>query len=268
VSGFESQSIGIDDLAAAPGAGGTVTLVGAGPGDPDLLTRKGFAALQAADVVFFDDLVSPEIVDILPERARCIYVGKPHHKAVITQADIIQQLISAAKAGHKVVRLKGGDPMVFGRSAEEINALRAENIPIEIIPGVTAASASAAAMKISLTHREYASRVTLVTATRKEGALSDVTGLAGPGRTMVVYMGLCKAQDLKDALMADGLEGDWPVAVVEHATRPAQRIITTNIGELPEVVVRENAQSPALFIVGEVVRTYVGEGAVTAAEAV
>ena len=235
---------------------GSVSLVGAGPGDPELLTRKGYAALQSADVVFFDDLVSPEIVDALPSHARCIYVGKPHHRAVITQEDIIRQLIAAAHAGCKVVRLKGGDPMVFGRSAEEINALRAAEIPVDVIPGVTAASGAAAAMKISLTHRDYASKVTFVTATRRRGALAQLKGLAGTGRTMVVYMGLCKAPDLKEALLSDGINSDWPVAIVEQASRPTQRIITTTISDLPAVVIQESIQSPALFIVGEVVRTY------------
>ncbi|MEQ9448550.1 MAG: uroporphyrinogen-III C-methyltransferase [Rhodospirillaceae bacterium] len=247
------------DTRASPNGGriGTVTLVGAGPGDPDLITRKGYAALQAADVVFFDDLVSPEIVDILPDRARCIYVGKPHHRAVITQADIIAQLIAAAKAGLTVVRLKGGDPMVFGRSAEEIAALQAEHIPVEVVPGVTSASAAGAAMHVSLTHRDYASRVTFVTATRRAGALADISGLAGPGRTMVVYMGLCKARDLKDALLGEGIDQNWPVAVVEHASRPSERVIVTTVSDLPDAVVRENVQSPALFIVGEVVGTHV-----------
>jgi uroporphyrin-III C-methyltransferase len=250
VSGSESYSNIIGGDKDSPRPVGTVTLVGAGPGDPELLTRKGYAALQSADIVFFDDLVSPEIVDVLPARARCIYVGKPHHKAVITQASIINQLITAAQSGLQVVRLKGGDPMVFGRSAEELDELRAEGIPVDVVPGVTAASAAASSMN-------YASRVTFVTATRREGALADVRGLAGAGRTMVVYMGLCKARDLKEALQSDGLDPSWPVAVVEHATRPAQRIITTTITDLPDALIRENVQSPALFIVGEVVRTYV-----------
>ncbi len=267
MSGSEGQAIDIKGGATARRLVGSVTLVGAGPGDPELLTRKGYAALQSAEVVFFDDLVSPEIVEILPAQARCVYVGKPHHKAVITQADIIAQLIAAAQTGARVVRLKGGDPMVFGRSAEEIDALRAAGIPFEIVPGVTAASASAAAMKISLTHREYASRVTLVTATRREGALTDVRGLAGAGRTVVVYMGLCKAQDLQDALVADGIDGAWPVAIVEHATRPDQRIIVTTVSDLPEAVIRESVQSPALFIVGEVVRTYIPANLETTAAA-
>lgn len=268
MSGSEGHSNTIEGSAEARRPVGTVTLVGAGPGDPELLTRKGYAALQTADIVFFDDLVSPEIVDVLPAHARCIYVGKPHHKAVITQAGIIKQLITAAQSGLQVVRLKGGDPMVFGRSAEEIDALRAARVPVDVVPGVTAASAAAASMKVSLTHRDYAARVTFVTATRREGALADVSGLAGVGRTMVVYMGLCKARDLKVALLEDGLASDWPVAVVEHATRPAQRIITTTIADLPNALIQENVQSPALFIVGEVVRTYVPANADASAPAV
>ena len=257
MSGSESHTNVIDDGVQTRRPMGTVTLVGAGPGDPELLTRKGYAALQSADVVFFDDLVSPEIIEILPARARCIYVGKPHHKAVITQAGIIKHIITAAQSGLRIVRLKGGDPMIFGRSAEEIDALRPAGISVDVVPGVTAASASASVMKVSLTHRDYAARVTFITATRREGVLGDVRGLAGAGRTMVVYMGLCKARDLKDALVADGIDASWPVAVVEHATRPAQRIIVTTVTDLPDTVIRENVQSPALFIVGEVVRAYV-----------
>ncbi|HCX15125.1 MAG TPA: uroporphyrinogen-III C-methyltransferase [Rhodospirillaceae bacterium] len=268
MSSSEGQTIDIAGGVVVRRSVGLVTLVGAGPGDPDLLTRKGYAALQVAEVVFFDDLVSPEIVDILPDHARCIYVGKPHHKAMIAQSDIISQLIAAARSGLRVVRLKGGDPMVFGRSAEEIDALRGAGIPVEIIPGVTAASASAAAMKISLTHREYASRVTFVTATRRAGALADVRGLAGLGRTVVIYMGLCKARGLRQVLLAEGLDAAWPVAVVEHATRPAQRIIVTTVADLPDALIRENVQSPALFIVGEVVRTYVTENVVSGAVSV
>jgi uroporphyrin-III C-methyltransferase len=257
VSSSDSHSNVIDGGAKVRRPAGAVVLVGAGPGDPDLLTRKGHAALQSADVVFFDDLVSPEIVEILPAHARCIYVGKPHHRAMLTQGDIIRQLITAARAGLRVVRLKGGDPMIFGRSAEEIDALRAAEISVDVVPGVTAALASAASMRVSLTHRDYAARITFVTATRREGALADIGGLAGAGRTLVVYMGLCKARDLKTALSADGIDGDWPVAIVENATRPTERVIITTVAGLPDEVTRENVQSPALFIVGEVVRTYV-----------
>ncbi len=234
-----------------------VTLVGAGPGDPGLLTRKGYDALQSADVVFFDELVSPEIVDILPAHARCIYVGKPNQQASISQADICQQLIAAARAGLKVVRLKGGDPMVFGRSGEELDALREAGVVVEIVPGITSATGAAASTRISLTHRDYAAQVTFVTAARREGALAEVRGLAGPGRTLIIYMGITRARALSDAFLADGVDGTLPVAIVENATRADERVIITTVAGLPAAVAHHAVRSPALFIVGDVVRTYV-----------
>jgi len=234
-----------------------VTLVGAGPGDPGLLTRKGYDALQTADVVFFDELVSPEIVDILPAKARCIYVGKPCKAVAISQSDIVQQLIAAARAGLRVVRLKGGDPMVFGRAGEEVETLRAAGIDVEVVPGITSASGAAASTRISLTHRDYSNQVTFVTAARREGELADVRGLAGAGRTLVVYMGIARARALSDAFIADGVDANLPIAIVENATRPEERVIITTVGRLPAAAAQNNVRSPALFIVGDVVRTYV-----------
>ncbi len=242
-----------------------VTLVGAGPGDPGLLTRKGYDALQSAEVVFFDELVSPEIIDLLPQHARCIYVGKPHQTANITQPDIARQLIAAARGGQRVVRLKGGDPMIFGRSGEEIDALRAEGIEVDVIPGITSAMGAAASTRISLTHRDYAAQVTFVTAARRDGSLADVRGLAGAKRTLVVYMGIARAKALSEALQADGVDAQLPVAIVENATRPEERVIITTVGDLPEAIAKHTVRSPALFIVGDVVRTYVAaDVAVTA----
>jgi len=235
---------------------GRVTLVGAGPGDPELLTRKGYKALQKADVVFFDDLVSPEIIDILPETTRCIYVGKPNGAPHISQEAIIAQLIAAVRSGDSVVRLKGGDPMVFGRSGEEIKALRAAGIEVDIIPGITAANGAAAGMRVSLTHRDYAAQVSFVTAVRRDRQLSDVRGLAGVGKTLVVYMGINRAAALTEALRADGVTADLLVAIVENATRANERVIVATIAELAPTITRENVQSPALFIIGDVVRTY------------
>jgi uroporphyrin-III C-methyltransferase len=242
-----------------------VTLFGAGPGDPGLLTRKGYDALQSADVVFFDELVSPEIVDLLPAHARCIYVGKPCKSVAISQGDIVQQLITAARAGLKVVRLKGGDPMVFGRGAEEIEALHAAGIETDVVPGITSASGAAASTRISLTHRDYAAQVAFVTAARREGELAEVRGLAGAGRTLVVYMGIARAAALRDAFIADGVLADLPIAIVENATRPDERVVITSVQNLPEAVAVNAIRSPALFIVGDVVRTYVPAAGETAA---
>ncbi|MHB1203978.1 MAG: uroporphyrinogen-III C-methyltransferase [Rhodospirillaceae bacterium] len=241
---------------------GRVTLVGAGPGDPELLTVKGYLALKAADVVFFDDLVSPEILDILPQGARCIYVGKPYQGAGISQADIIGQLAAAARGGHRVVRLKGGDPMVFGRSGEELEGLRAAGIAVDIVPGITAATGAAASARITLTHRDYAAQVSFVTAARRDGSLADVNGLAGLGRTLVIYMGIARAAALSEALQADGVAASWPIAIVENATRSNERVIVTTVAGLPAAISEYCVRSPALFIVGEVVKTYVPAQAV------
>lgn len=245
----------------AGGPGGRITLVGAGPGDPELLTVKALRTLESADVVFFDDLVSEDILDLLPARARCIYVGKPHHAALVSQEEITRQIVAAARAGLSVVRLKSGDPMVFGRSGEEIAAARAAGVPVDVVPGITAAAGAAASARISLTHRDYAQQVAFVTAVRQGGALADVKGLAGPGRTLVVYMGLVRAPALSAALMHDGVPPAWPVAIVENATRPAERVVITTLSDLAETVLRENLRTPALFIVGEVVKTYVHDAA-------
>ncbi len=252
-------------LGTGPSAGGRlsggcackVILVGAGPGDPGLLTRKGYDALQSAEVVFFDDLVAAEIIDLLSPRTHRVYVGKPHGTAGLSQADIAEQLIGAARAGRRVVRLKGGDPMVFGRSGEEIDALRAAGIEVDVIPGITAATGAAASTRISLTHRDHAAQVTFVTAARQDGGLADVRGLAGPGRTLVVYMGIARAGALSVALAADGVGADLPVAIVENATRPEERVIITTVGDLADAIARHAVRSPALFIVGKVVETYV-----------
>ena len=233
-----------------------MTLVGAGPGDPELLTVKGYLALKAADVVFFDDLVSPEILDLLPEGARCIYVGKPYQSTGISQADIITQLIAAARGGHRVVRLKGGDPMVFGRSGEELEGLRAAGVPVDVVPGITAATGAAASTGITLTHRDYAAQVSFVTAAKKDGGLAEVRGLAGKGRTLVIYMGIARADALSEALQADGVAPSWPIAIIENATRANERVIVTTVAGLADAVMRNVVRSPALFIVGEVVKTY------------
>jgi uroporphyrin-III C-methyltransferase len=242
-----------------------VMLVGAGPGDPGLLTRKAYDALQAADVVFFDELVSPEIIDLVPPSARCLYVGKPCGAASISQGDIIQQLIGAARKGLRVVRLKGGDPMIFGRAAEEIEALRDAGIETDVVPGITSAGGAAASTRISLTHRDYAAQVSFVTAARREGELADVRGLAGKGRTLVVYMGIARAQALRAALKADGVEAELPIAIVENATRADERVIITTVEGLPESLALHAVRSPALFIVGDVVRTYVPAATVAVA---
>jgi len=232
---------------------GKVVLVGAGPGDPELLTRKGHAALLAADVIFFDELVAPEIIDSLPTGIEMVYVGKPHQSAAISQEEIIVLLIEAARTGRKVVRLKGGDPAIFARGGEEVEGLRAAGVDVDIVPGITAASGAAGAAGIPLTHRDHAQQVTFVTAVRRDGSLADVRGLAGDGRTLVIYMGVGQARAISEALLADLVPGAMPVAIVENATRPDERVIITTVAALPSTVAREGVRSPATFIIGDVV---------------
>jgi uroporphyrin-III C-methyltransferase len=240
------------DLPRTPAPVGQVILVGAGPGDPDLLTRKALAAIARADVLFYDDLVSTEILAEIPPGVRCVYVGKPRGTDPAVQGDIIAHLIAAARVHPTVVRLKGGDPLIFGRGGEEIDALRAAGIAVEVVPGITAAAGAAAATLIPLTHRDHAAQVSFTTAVRKDGGVADVRGLAGPGRTLVIYMGVGQAAALADALRKDDVPGTWPVAIVEKATRPDQRLLVTTVDALAKTVADQAVTSPALFIVGTV----------------
>ncbi|TAL00353.1 MAG: uroporphyrinogen-III C-methyltransferase [Rhodospirillaceae bacterium] len=231
---------------------GAVVLVGAGPGDPELLTRKAQAAILAADIVFYDELVSAEIMAEIPTRIARVYVGKRHGTVSIDQADIIEGVITAVMAGKRVVRLKGGDPMIFGRGGEEIEALSAAGIEVSVVPGITAATGAASSTGIPLTHRDHAAQVTILTGTRRDGSLSDVRGLAGEGKTLIIYMAIRRTAEVAAALRADGVPGDLPVAIVENATRPNERTIKVTVDTLAETVVREAVQSPALLIVGHV----------------
>lgn len=237
---------------------GTVVLVGAGPGDPELLTRKAEAAIRSADIVFYDELVSAEIMAEIPSNISCVYVGKRQGVIGIEQADIIEGMIAAVKAGKRVVRLKAGDPMIFGRGGEEIEALHAAGISVAVIPGITAAIGAAGSSGIPLTHRDHAAQLTILTGTRRDGSLADVRGLAGQGKTLVVYMAIRRAGEFAAALRADGIAGELPVAIVENATRPSERIFKATIDTLAATVEREKIQSPALLIIGDVVKANVG----------
>jgi uroporphyrin-III C-methyltransferase len=247
---FRSKTAAVERAAAvAPGA---VVLVGAGPGDPELLTRKALTAVSAADIIFYDELVSAEILAEIPSRITRVYVGKRHGVVGIRQADIVDAMVGAAKAGKRVVRLKGGDPMIFGRGGEEIEALRAHGIAVSVVPGITAATGAASTAGIPLTHRDHAAQLTILTGTRHDGALSDVRGLAGEGKTLAVYMAVRRAGELSRALLDDGVAASLPVAVVENATRPDERVFITSVGDLGGAVTREKIQSPSLIIVGRV----------------
>lgn len=233
-------------------AGPGVRIVGAGPGDPDLLTLRAIKALETADVIFFDHHVSDSVLEFSNSDAERIYVGKRagHHTA--SQDQINALMIGAAGKGQSVVRLKGGDPSIFGRVGEEIEALEGAGIKVEIIPGVTAASGCAAGALFPLTARGYASSVSFVTGKSKSGEVPELSGFGGPGRTLVIYMGLGQSVNISRALLDDGLSPDTPVAVIEKGTLQDQRVFTGILQDLAEVIEKYRVEGPGLIVVGDV----------------
>jgi uroporphyrin-III C-methyltransferase len=242
---------------AAPTAiGGKVWLVGAGPGDPDLLTVKALRLLQSADVVVHDRLTPPTLLDLARPDARRVDVGKRKSRHTLPQDDINQLLVALAREGLKVVRLKGGDPFVFGRGGEELLALREAGIEAEVVPGVTAALAAAAGAGVPLTHRGLAQAVTFVTghAAVKDGEAGepdlDWLVLSRPNHTVVVYMGVTTAAMLAERLVAAGRAASTPVLIVENASRSDERRVLTRLAELPKAAA--GLDGPALLVIGEV----------------
>ncbi len=231
---------------------GTVYLVGAGPGDPDLLTLRAARLLGEARLVVHDGLVDPAVLALTRADAELVSVAKSRARHTLPQDKINALLVQEALAGRDVVRLKGGDPSVFGRGGEEAEACRAAGVPVEIVPGVTSALGAAAAAQIPLTHRDAASIVSFVAGQCKGLTEQDWAGLAGKGRTLVIYMGVKTAPLIAEKLMADGLTPDVPVAVVENAARPSMRVLRGSLAALPALVEREAVKSPALIIIGEV----------------
>lgn len=233
---------------------GEVWLVGAGPGDPDLLTRKAEALLRAASVVFFDALVGDGILALIPGHVRMVSVGKRSGRHSKDQSTIDRLIVEAALAGERVVRLKGGDPAIFGRVTEELAACREAGVPVRICPGVTAASAAAASLGQSLTLRGLARRLTLVTAHTMRGATLDLDwqALADPQATLAIYMGKASAKAISAGLIGHGLSADTPVALVENASLPGELTLTTSLGLLP-IAARALGDGPALIIVGQAV---------------
>lgn len=233
---------------------GHVLIVGAGPGDPELLTLKAHRALQEADVIIYDNLVSKDVLALSRRDAELIYVGKLRADHKKTQSQINQIIIDHANKGLLVVRLKGGDPMIFGRVAEEIDALRESNISYDIVPGITSALGIAAHSSIPLTHREHASMVTFATGQLKENQEQNWQGLAGKGKTIVIYMGITTAADTAHSLIRDGYDPYTPVAIIENGTRKNERRFYGELKQLGEMVLDHEIKSPALLIVGDVVR--------------
>lgn len=233
---------------------GVVHIVGAGPGDPELLTLKALRLIQNADVIIYDRLIGEDILNFAREGAERVYVGKAPGAHAKTQQQINDLMIEAAAAGRNVVRLKGGDPFIFGRGGEEQAALLAAGIRVEIVPGITAATGCAAASGIPLTHRQVTSAVTFVTGHGKFGTPDvDWAALASGKHTLVIYMGVGTAGDCARNLMDHGRAPSTPVAVVENGTCPGQRILTGALAHLGDIVCDENVEGPALLIIGDVV---------------
>ncbi|BBD97541.1 uroporphyrinogen-III C-methyltransferase [Sphingobium amiense] len=230
----------------------TVFLVGAGPGDPDLLTIKAARLIGQADVIVHDGLVSAEILALASPDADYISVAKQRSRHSMPQDAINALLVDLAREGRRVVRLKGGDPFIFGRGGEEMEACRAARVPVEIVPGISAAIGSAAQAQLPLTHRAASSAVSFVAGQCKGLTDQDWSGLAGKGRTLVIYMGVATARAIADKLIADGVSPTLPVAVLENGTRADMRTLRTLLADLGDMVAREKVKSPALIVVGEV----------------
>jgi uroporphyrin-III C-methyltransferase len=232
---------------------GRVVLVGAGPGDPDLMTVKAARILALADVIVHDGLVDDAILALAGAKARLISVAKSRSRHSVPQEGINAILVDEARAGHLVVRLKGGDPFIFGRGGEEVEACRAADVPVEVIPGVSAALGCAAEAMLPLTHRDSSSAVSFVAGQCKGLSDQDWSGLAGAGRTLVIYMGVATAEDIAEKLIADGVSPDMAVAVLERGTRRGARAIRTLLTDLGAMIKREGVKSPAIIVVGDVV---------------
>lgn len=248
----EALSAAIEDAAQAATPQGRIAIVGAGPGDADLLTLKAHRYLQEADVIVHDKLVSDDIMDLARRDAQRIYVGKSRDNHTMQQEDISQLLVTLARQGKFVVRLKGGDPFIFGRGGEEMDVAVAASIDVDIVPGISAALGCASDAGIPLTHRDHASAVSFVAGQRKDLARQNWQGLAGPGRTLVIYMGLASSPDITAKLLAEGVSPDMPVAILENGTRSDSRTLRTDLAHMAGIIAAENVGSPALLVVGDV----------------
>ncbi|MCG6870953.1 MAG: siroheme synthase CysG, partial [Gammaproteobacteria bacterium] len=236
---------------------GEVFLVGAGPGDPELVTLRALRVLQSADVIVHDRLVSQPVLDLCRREAERIYVGKERAFHSVPQEGINSLLVRLAKEGKRVVRLKGGDPFIFGRGGEEIESLAAEEVPFQVIPGITAASGCAAYAGIPLTHRDFAQSVMFVAGHQKDGKLTlNWDALVRPGQTIVFYMGLAGIEALCNGLIENGMRPDMPAALVQRGTQPDQRVLIGTLDGLPARVEESGVTAPTLIIVGEVVQLH------------
>ncbi len=232
-----------------------IFIIGAGPGDPELLTVKAARVLKEADVVVYDRLVSDAILDLLPAGTTRIFAGKAARDHHMPQKEINQLLASLARGGRRVVRLKGGDPFIFGRGSEEAVYLAAHGISFQVVPGITASAGCGAYAGIPLTHRDLAHGVRFVTGHRRAGKDLDLNwkSLADPDTTLVIYMGLTNVHQISDELIAAGLPGNTPAGAIQDGTTRDQRTVLTTLAELPACVEKANLKAPTLFIIGRVV---------------
>ena len=241
-------------MSQSPGAS-LVSLVGAGPGDPELLTLKGYARIQSADVVVYDRLVSAAILELVPPGTSRIFAGKAANHHRMPQDEINDTLVRLARGGRRVVRLKGGDPFIFGRGSEEVGHLAQNGIPFEIVPGITAASGCAAYAGIPLTHRGVSESILFVTGRLRDGSLAHVDweSVRRGATTLVIYMGLANIERICRELIDSGLPPETPAAVIENGTLPDQRTVHATIASLPDSVRAATMRAPSLFVIGRVV---------------
>ena len=234
---------------------GTVSLVGAGPGDLELLTLRAWQRIRMADILVYDNLVGPGIVDLVPAEAERIYVGKSAGNHTLPQEEICQLLVDKAKTGKRVVRLKGGDPFVFGRGGEEMDVLIEHGIPLEIVPGITAALGAGAAFGFPLTHRDHAQSCVFVTGHLKDHRIElNWPALAQPNQTIVIYMGVTGLDSITEGLIAAGLPAETPAALIYKATWPQQQIYTARLDTLSATAKRHHVKPPTLLVIGNVLR--------------